>query len=87
MQLILSLDELQLLADLLENRDDELSNSILDRLIAHDFTFDCIELDFLCNLLNQLKCACRDGKQPQYRSRLEVIQSTMDKLATAAAMV
>jgi hypothetical protein len=88
MQLLLSRDELQLLADLLENRNDAMSNSLFDRIIAHDLAFGCDELDTLCDLLKQLKLACAEGKADSlFRSRTGVIQSTLDKLAVAAAMV
>jgi hypothetical protein len=88
MQLLLSRDELQLLADLLEKRNDAISNSVLDRIIAHDLAFGCDELDFLCDMLKELKLACMEGKaDPVFQKRFQTVQSALDKLAVAAAMV
>ncbi len=78
MQLQLTLDERQLVANILQNRHDQRLTPLFDKIIARDLCLDCDELDELAALLSG--CAINDACGKALLSRV------IDKVNEARVM-
>lgn len=95
MQLHFSVEQLQLLAEILSEQRTKPAEDLLDRVLARDLRFDFDELEQLSVLLNarrkEVMNRLGETKNPELSARLQQAKSLLDgmleRVSEASAMV